>query len=146
MFVIYIICHISMVDNRSCYTLLFYWAVTLLLQLHPKELLLGVNKRWLYAEIMEPMFLMQLQLVFTVFLLNILYSLFVLGKCLRNNLKNIFPIFVLTLVENGRLNQIILYLRFDYFSLKVINKIIIKAIVFQGLLVYWDLVVQYLFI
>ena len=32
----------------------------LFLQLHPKELLLGVNKRSLRAETIEPMFLIQL--------------------------------------------------------------------------------------
>ena len=51
---------------------------------------------------------MQLLLTFKVFLLKILRSLCCSGKCLSIKLKNSRPIFVLTLLLNGGLNQIML--------------------------------------
>ena len=49
--------HISLVDNLLCSQFLSKGQLLLFLQLHLKELLLGVNELLLSAEKMEPMFL-----------------------------------------------------------------------------------------
>ena len=56
------------------------------------------------------MLLMQLQLTLTMFLLKILCNLLDFWKCCFNNFRNAPPIFISTLREKGRLNQIILHL------------------------------------
>ena len=56
------------------------------------------------------MLLMQLQLTLTMFLLKILCNLLDFSKCCFNNFRNALPIFISTLREKGRLNQIILHL------------------------------------
>ena len=56
------------------------------------------------------MLLMQLQLTLTMFLLKILCNLLDFWKCCFNNFRNALPIFISTLRDKGRLNQIILHL------------------------------------
>ena len=70
------------------------------------------NTELLCPDIIEFKFFIQLELIFIVFLLNILCSLLDFGKCLSNSLKNTFPIFVCTFLEYGGLNQIIFLFRF----------------------------------
>ena len=84
-------------------------------QLHSYSVFLGHNNLLLCDEIIDDMLLMQLQLTFTMFLLEILCNLLDFGKCCFNNFRNVLPIFVLMLREKRGLNEIILL--FCYFLL-----------------------------
>ena len=84
-------------------------------QLHSYLVFLGHNSLLLCDEIIDDMLLMQLQLTFTMFLLEILCKLLDFGKCCFNNFRNVLPIFVLMLREKRGLTEIILV--FCYFLL-----------------------------
>ena len=56
----------------------------------------------------------------TVFLLNILWSLFDLGKCISNKLRNRLATLVVTFLLNGGLNQIIFRLRIRFCYIHII--------------------------
>ena len=58
-----------------------------------------------------------------VFLLNIFDNGFDLGKCFFSNLKNNFPMFVLTLKEKGGLNHMIFLLLLLFSSLRVCSSL-----------------------
>ena len=63
---------------------------------------------------MQDKFSVQQWLALTVFLLKILWSLLDLGKCLSNKLRNIFAALVVTFLLKGRLNRMVLRLRFRF--------------------------------
>ena len=63
-------------------------------------------------DIIDPILGKQQWLILILFLLNMVYIGWVVGKCFWSNLKNILPIFVFTFIEQARLYQIIAYLRF----------------------------------
>ena len=67
---------------------------SLVRQLQPNSVVLGLL---LCNKIIDDMLLMQLQHIFTTFLLKILCNLLDFGKCCFNNFKNVLPIFVITL-------------------------------------------------
>ena len=81
---------------------------SLVRQLQPYLVVLGLNSLLLCNEIIDDMLLIQLQLTFIVFLLKILCNLLDFGKCCFNNFTNVLSIFASTLTEKGGLNQIIL--------------------------------------
>ena len=67
------------------------------LQLHGESSdLLGGEIFLLWALMICSIFSVQLKLTFTVFRLQILWSLLLLGKCLSISLRNVFAIFVCT--------------------------------------------------
>ena len=72
---------------------------------------------------MEFTFLMQLWLIFTVFLLNIFDIGFVFGKFFLYILKNTFPTFVLTFKEKGGLYHIIFLFLFFFSSLLMLVRL-----------------------
>ena len=88
---------------------------SLVWQLQPYSVVLGLNSLLLCNVIIDDMLLMGLQITFTMFLLKILCNLLDFGKCGFNNFRNVLPIIVLTLWEKGGLNQIVL--RFHCFLL-----------------------------
>ena len=91
----------------------------LTLQLHSTCLFLGVRICFLWLDIIGFMFLVQLQLILIVFLLNIFDNRFALEKCFFSILKINFPMLVFTLKEKGRLNHMIFRLLFLFFSFGV---------------------------
>ena len=64
--------------------------------------------RVLCLVIVDLTLLMQLQLTLTVFLLKILCNLWPTGKCVSTRLRKLRAIFVLTFLQNGGLNQMML--------------------------------------
>ena len=69
------------------------------LQLHPYLVIFGWSNDLLCPATIDDILLMQLKLIFTLFLLKILCNLFFFGKCFFRKLKNILPMFVFTLTE-----------------------------------------------
>ena len=63
---------------------------------------------------MQDKFSVQQWLALTVFLLKILWSLLDLGKCLSNKLRNVFAALVVTFLLKGRLDRMMLQLRFRF--------------------------------
>ena len=91
----------------------------LTLQLYPTCLFLSVRICLLWLDIINFIFLMQLKLIFIVFLLNIFDSRFHLEKRFFSILKNNFQMLVFTLNEKGGLNHMILLLLFLFSSFQV---------------------------
>ena len=60
----------------------------------------------------ELIFFMQLQLIFTVFLLKILCRIWLAGKCFFSNFRNTLPTLIFTIFELSGLNQMIFLLCF----------------------------------
>ena len=77
------------------------------LQLHPNAYCFGDKMLQLWEDIIELIFLRQLWLILTVFLLNILCMIWLHGKCFEIRRKNILLMLLLTLLEKGGLNHII---------------------------------------
>ena len=76
------------------------------LQLHPNDFCFGFNMLWLFQDMIESIFFMQLQLTLTMFLLNILCILLLAGKCFTRKWRKFLPMFVFMLLEYGGLNHI----------------------------------------
>ena len=91
----------------------------LFLQLQPKDVCFGCKISLLWVDNIELILFMQLQVSFTVFLLNILCIWWSLGKCFDSSFRNVFLILVLTFFEYGGLNHIMCHfvLRFWFSSL-----------------------------
>ena len=81
------------------------------LQVLSLVMVLGFGILWLCELIIVFIFRKQLYLIFTVFLLNILWSLLWGGKCLSNKDRKCFPTFVTKFALCGGLNHIILLFR-----------------------------------
>ena len=116
--VVKIVCDASLTKH-----LLFSGQEFLTLQLHRTHLFLGVRICLLWLDIIDFIFLVQLQLIFIVFLLNIFDNEFILGKCFFSISKNNFSMFVFTLEEKGGLNHIIFLLLLLFSSFQVCSSL-----------------------
>ena len=81
-------------------------------QLHLFNSVLGFKIFLLWDEIAELIFLMQLYLIFTMFLCKILCRTWMVGKCSFSNFENTAPTLVFTFFEWDGLNHIIFLLSF----------------------------------
>ena len=79
----------------------WFWRGQLLFtpQLHPYSVILGWSNDLLCPAIIDDILLMQLQLIFLLFLLKILCNLLVFEKYFFSKLKNILTMFVFTLTK-----------------------------------------------
>ena len=72
----------------------------------------------------------------TVFLLNFLWSLFDLGKCISNKLRNHLATLVVTFLLNGGLNQIIFRLRIRFCYIYIIPIYIYNIYIYIYIYIY----------
>ena len=85
----------------------------LFIQLHlTASVFFSVITSLLCILITDLIFVMQLQLIFTIFVLNILWYLWLFGRCFSIKRRKYLPMLLETLFEKGGLNQMMFLLRF----------------------------------
>ena len=144
MLVVLIWCYSCFIHNVVGQTLLLEGHFSLFMQSQVLSLLLvGGSRTVLLCLLMiDFTFGIQLQLIFALFQLKSLFSLWCGGKCLSISLKKVLPIFVTTDLRNGGLNQSIFFSVYVGCHWCLFSEMLVDVYnqIYQGLLGIWELI------